>query len=137
MGRRYVRGGLPVLLAVALVALAVPVPSAGASGTTSGPVLALTLAPSSGPAPLQVSLLATLTPSTTAAVFNWSFGDGTSYQVSAVGSSDPVHQFLLPGQYLVEVTATTSTGVLEANQVVDVGPAALEVQISTSRDTGP
>jgi len=137
VGRRYVRGGLPVLLAVALVALAAPIPSAGASGTTSGPVLALTLAPPSGPAPLQVSLLATLTPSTTAAVFNWSFGDGTSYQVSAVGSSDPVHQFLLPGQYLVEVTAATSTGVLEANQVVNVGPSALEVQISTSRDTGP
>jgi hypothetical protein len=119
---RVRRRGGPILLAALLflggvagaAAPAQAVPHPGGLG------LALTANPTNGSAPLVVAFHAALTPNTTLAWFNWSFGDGDSYNQSATGSSSPAHEYVSVGVYDATVSVTSTSGDANASLVVTV-----------------
>ena len=132
-------GGVGALVLLSFVLLAVA-PTSLALDPAESPSLSLSATPLDGRAPLSVDFSASLTPSTIFAGFNWTFGDGHSLEGAGMSGSYPVHVYATPGSYLVEVMASTSSGVLESNLVVRVGPAPFVAEIGTTptvRGTAP
>ncbi len=128
------RVGPSVLLAAVLLAGAVAGAAGGASAQPhpAGVGLALTADPTRGNAPLVVAFLASLTPSSTAASFNWTFGDGTWYNQSATGSSSPVHAYDSVGTYLAHVSVNASGGSANASLTIEVVAENLVASIEAS-----
>ncbi len=141
-----VRGSDPVdrrLIPFLLLGLLLAGGVAGAAPTTGiGPSpealgLALTATPTNGSAPLVVAFLASLTPNTTVGSFNWSFGDGTWYNQSATGHSNPVHAYDSVGVYGAHVSVNASSGSANASVTIDVVAENLVAVIDASPLSGP
>jgi PKD repeat protein len=137
LGGRAGRGVALVLLSLLLAANgAAHLAAATGTAAPSLPALTLTAVPATGPVTLTVDLTASLSPSSTSAQFNWSFGDGSTYRIDGVGGSEMVHLYSDPGEYLVEVTAWSAAGTSEANLVVDAIPAPLVATLTESASYG-
>jgi PKD repeat protein len=78
----------------ASVALVGPTPGVCSAG------VALTALPAVGPVPLIVDFEVTLPPSSGSPQFNWTFGDGATWNGTGLGFAGPEHVYLLPGRYL-------------------------------------
>lgn len=128
-----------VLVLVGLIVLAglVVSPIGRAAPTTSGVGLSLTASPTSGTAPLSVAFVATLTPSTITASFNWSFGDGEYYNLTATGGSDPVHTYAAIGSYDAKVAIGSTSGDANASLTVTVVAENLVATIGATPTSGP
>lgn len=98
------------------------------------PTAQLQLTPTSGNVPLNVTASASATGGSPPYRFLWTFGDGGR----AVGANQS-HQYLLPGLYLVVVTATDAAGLSgSANVTVTArGAPTLAVDATGSPTTGP
>lgn len=115
-----------------------PVTAFGAAATsthTGGSGLSLVATPASGPAPLFVNFDAT-PPNGTQPTWSWSFGDGSYWNGSGTNYEMVVHDYERAGSFLAQVTATWSSGSLEANATIVVEPSNLAVAINASPSTG-
>jgi DNA-binding MarR family transcriptional regulator len=114
---------------VLLCCLVLPGTVHGERTTSSAVGLALTATPSTGSAPLDVVFNASLTPGSASGTFDWTFGDGASYVVSATGWSSVSHVFPTAGQYRTNVTFSSPSGMAAASLGVTVEVGALSVSI--------
>jgi PKD repeat protein len=137
----YARFATAIALGLLLVVgWAGPPGTAGAHAPSVRPgsfSLSLSASPVSGPAPLLVQFQAAVAPSTTSATFNWSFGDGTGLNVTAVGSSSPSHLYRDPGLFTASVAAYSSGGSTNASVHLRVDPGNLSVGIAADPPGGP
>jgi hypothetical protein len=96
--------------------LALLVPGAATAGRPAAPfTIALTVAPSEGPAPLLVGFSVVVTGGTPTAA-DWSFGDGSYLNSSGPADLDPGHIYAIGGAYevLVQVWEGTSSALTSA-----------------------
>lgn len=95
--------GLLAMLAIGLTLLAL----AGCSLLNSAPIASFSATPTTGSAPLvvQVNASGSLDPDGDSLTFTWDFGDDTF----GAGTSQS-HTYTVPGQYVIELTATDSQG---------------------------
>jgi parallel beta-helix repeat protein len=110
------------------------------SGTITGPTAALTVSPSSGTAPLDVTADASGSTAGSSAITSYSFdfGDGTSTGPQAGATA--THTFSAAGTYTVTVTVTDSNNLTSTDtKTVTVSPAAARYvgEIGTSASTNP
>ena len=139
--RRAFPGPTRVALAGAALLLAVA-GAAGVGSTAAHPApssigLSLTAQPLSGSSPLLVDLRATLTPSSLAATYNWSFGDGTFYEETAIGYSAVTHEYVLAGAFVANVSVVSTQGDADANVTIVTLPGALAASIAATPLSGP
>ena len=73
-----------------------------------GPVAGFTATPTSGPAPLTVYLTDTSTGSPTC--WNWSFGDGSTFNTTNEAEKNATKTYTTPGSYIVRLTVSDSAG---------------------------
>lgn len=92
--------------------------------------------PTNGPAPLNVSFSASVTPGTPPYTYLWTFGDGTNSTLAA-----PVHTFASAGVYATQLQVTDSTGGVVNGSVAVIVTAAppfgLSVQALPSQGPAP
>ncbi|HEY6237841.1 MAG TPA: PKD domain-containing protein [Thermoplasmata archaeon] len=120
--------------------LAGTLPIAGAGPTAPAPTalgLSLAAQPVNGSAPLLVELQATLTPTTTSATFNWTFGDGAFFQEVATSYSAVDHVFPAPGTYGPHVFVRSAVGEANATITIVVLTDTLLAALSASPTNGP
>jgi PKD repeat protein len=90
--------------------------------TETGPSVACAVAaaPSSGAAPLDVSLSATVSGASAGAQYAWDFGDGSSST-----SANPTHRYLVPGTYTPFFQVIDGTTVCSAAAAVTVNGSGI------------
>ncbi len=140
------RGHRTVAPRLALAALALTILLvAGARATSPPPAvraqgsgLSLEALPTSGAAPLLVEFNATV-PAGTLPQLSWSFGDGAYLNGTAPSVDAPAHEYLRPGHFAAVLTATWSTGSVNASVGIDVFSIALAVRATAwpSNGTAP
>jgi len=124
---------LAVLVGASGPVSAVPSPTSGHPGVLG---LSLTAVPVNGNATLVVELRATLDPSSAAGTFDWTFGDGTSYQQVATSYSAVAHEYEAAGAYTAHVFVQSAEGDSNASVSIHVGPTALAVRITAAPTSG-
>ncbi|MCI4360968.1 MAG: PKD domain-containing protein [Thermoplasmata archaeon] len=127
------------VVAALAVSLAVPGDARSASRAVSYPSvhgLSLTAAQVKGPAPFA-DLRAALDPSSASGRFNWSFGDGTSYQEVARSYSEVAHEYTVPGTYQAQVSVTSALGEANASLAIAAVQDTLSARIVASPTVGP
>lgn len=124
-------------LGLVLVVLTTPCPTAAAASPSVGVGVSLSADVLSGTAPLLVEFTASLTPNTTIGEFQWTFGDGATYDGNATGISSVYHEYLTPGRYATNVVVRTGGLAPNASVLVTVLPTALAVAINATPTTGP
>ena len=122
--------------------LAAPAAGACVDGRTvhapfsSGTALTLSALPTVGDAPLLVQFNASY-PNGTPPAVSWSFGDGQFLNGSALTDSSPAHQYTTPGRFLAELTATWSSGSVNATVWITVRSSALQASATCWPSGGP
>ena len=93
-------------------------------------------APTSGPAPLLVSLSVSVSNGTPSS-YSWNFGDGGYYNGST-GRTDPVlHEYELPGVYAAEITVVEADCSVSASVPISVSQSPLSVSLTATPSIGP
>jgi len=122
---------LLTLLWVPAVAPAAPGASAGCGFTVE-----VTADPGYGPTPLLVHFNASVSKGTPT-FFNWTFGDGSSWNDTRNTSSGPLHRYPTPSLYEVNVTVGDGGCDVEASTNVTAVAGPLQVGISDHPSYGP
>ncbi|HXQ48998.1 MAG TPA: PKD domain-containing protein [Thermoplasmata archaeon] len=125
---------------VALIAIAAPgAPARPATPSVPPATIGLSLVaqPLNGTVPLVVDFRATVTPTTLVATFNWTFGDGSTYQETATSYSGIAHFYGVPGTYRAMVYARSADGDANASLSVVARSSPLTVQILATPLSGP
>lgn len=122
---------LLLLLAAAVIAgtLGPATVAAGAAGPGTALPVSATATPSSGPAPLLVQFVASVTTGTPTS-YNWSFGDGAYLNGTSQSDADPSHIYATPGSYTAKVTVWEGSESGSVGIPVRVVASALSVSIS-------
>ncbi|MCI4327163.1 MAG: PKD domain-containing protein [Thermoplasmata archaeon] len=127
-------------LGVATIALAVVVlanlPGGSAAHTDAcGFTVGVSATPATGTAPLEVKLNATPTSGTPSA-YDWAFGDGSYWNSSAPGASDPLHRYAEPGSFDATVTVVEPACNATGNVTVITTPGPLVVTVAATPTSG-
>jgi PKD repeat protein/DNA-binding MarR family transcriptional regulator len=123
-------------LALVLLTLA-GLPAAEGDPSASAPfAVSLTATPSYGTPPLTVAFQASAT-SGTPTLYEWSFGDGATYNGSNASAAAPSHEYAYPGDYNATVTIVESSGSNSSSVEIHVVTRALTAAAAESVEDGP
>jgi hypothetical protein len=111
-----------------------PPGSAGRIGTC-GFAVAVSATPATGTAPLEVHLNATVSSGIPSA-YDWAFGDGSYWNSSEPGASNPLHRYAEPGSFLAHVQVVEPTCDATGNVTVVTTPGPLVVTITATPASG-
>jgi len=131
-GVAFLAVALAVTLAISALGGAVP----GARIADAPFSVSLSATPSYGAPPLSVAFQATVS-SGTPTLYQWSFGDGATYNGSNASAADPSHVYASPGDYTATIVVTESSGSNSSSIAIHVVARALTASAVASAAHGP
>ncbi len=125
-----------VVLVLILFLIADAAVSASVSALPACPFPAIVqVTPTTGIAPEEVRLNATVS-SGSPTTYDWSFGDGSYWNGSGNGASDPLHRYGTPGSYSVQVSVVEATCVAVGETTFVAAPGPLDVVATATPSSG-
>jgi PKD repeat protein len=125
-----------VIVAVLVLLLLLPVAGAAEQSSPAPFQVVISATPIRGGAPLLVLFNATVS-SGTPTLYEWSFGDGSTFTGVNASAADPAHTYSLPGMYAARVTVFEGNLSNDSSIAITAVAEPLTVTATASSTSGP